>query len=1441
MKRFLHPLFKAFLAAVMLLGFVLNGSSAKAQTTLSAGGIIFTAFSSNAGATIGDTVSFVLLVPISSNTQISFTDRGYTGSGWVAAGTSEGALTWTSGSALPVGTEVTIGGGGTSATAFTINPSTGVKTVNGTVARTDGTMASNGFNLSNVGDQIIAFQGGSGVVSNSGVTLIAGIHYFYCTNAGNNTTIAGWDGSACASSVNGSAMPPGLTGGTNAFWTGNPGAGIYLSGRFNCSNGAPFANVAALRTAVMDASKWTMSTSSSAFLGAPSGCTYISTCTTPVFSAQPSSGTICAGANTSFTATASPVTSYKWQVNTGSGFTDITDDATYSGSATNTLSITGATAGMSGYQYKVIAYNNGTSCNTSSNTATLTVTSITSSVTSQTNVSCNGGTNGAATISASGGTGTLTYNWTPGNPTGDGTVSVSGLTSQVWTCTITDANSCTKLQTVNISQPTAITSSVTSQTNVSCNGGTNGSATVTASGGTGTLTYSWAPSGGTAAAATGLSAQVYTVTITDANSCTKLQTVNISQPTAITSSVTSQTNVSCNGGTNGSATVTASGGTGTLTYSWAPSGGTAAAATGLSAQVYTVTITDANSCTKLQTVNISQPTAITSSVTSQTNVSCNGGTNGSATVTASGGTGTLTYSWAPSGGTAAAATGLSAQVYTVTITDANSCTKLQTVNISQPTAITSSVTSQTNVSCNGGTNGSATVTASGGTGTLTYSWAPSGGTAASATGLSAQVYTVTITDANSCAKLQTVNISQPTAITSSVTSQTNVSCNGGTNGSATVTASGGTGTLTYSWAPSGGTAASATGLSAQVYTVTITDANSCTKLQTVNISQPTAITSSVTSQTNVSCNGGTNGAATISASGGTGTLTYNWTPGNPTGDGTVSVSGLSAQVWTCTITDANSCTKLQTVNISQPTAITSSVTSQTNISCNGGSNGAATISASGGTGALTYNWTPGNPAGDGTVSVTGLSVGVWTCTITDANSCTKLQTVNITQPTVLNLTVSADTNICVPSTISINATATGGSGGYTYNWTPGNLSGGTQSVSPTVTTNYIVTATDVNSCTKKDTVTVSVGGVLAQSNQTNTVSVDGADTSSTNVVIGGLTYMYNDECKTLASVKQNASLGALLGYVTVVDSVPVYQGRPFVSRWYQITPQNNGAGSVNLYFTQQDFDDYNVYATAHSFPKLPQNPTDQVGIDSLVVTKVSGGDLVAGTGTRTLIHPDSVKWNPSLHFWTVSLTIPSFSQFYVHTNNTLGTPLYVNIGSFNVRKENGVAGLYWTTQSEMENVGFDIQRSMDGKTYQTIGSIASKAVNGNSQSVLSYNYYDKVPFNGMNFYRLAEKDKKGNIVYSDIRTLNFDGKSDFNCYPNPVKSQLTVEYNSAKDEVMNIRVTDVMGKVVLTQEMNLQKGFNKTVMDMSGLGQGIYNMTIISNSGMVYTSKVIRN
>ncbi|RYD95607.1 MAG: hypothetical protein EOP54_15515, partial [Sphingobacteriales bacterium] len=232
------------------------------QTTLAAGDIIFTGYDSTPLSTSpdGDSFSFIVLKDILSGTKISFTDRGYTASGWQAASASESTLTWTSSATVTTGTEVYI----KRTTAYTYDRLTSTSTVNGTVALTEGT-SSYGLSLSNVGDQIIAFQGGNGSVTGSGAYNIAGINYFYTAN----TTDAGWNVGA-ASGPNSSIMPPGLIGGTSAFYTGSvSGNTLAQSGKFKCTAAPGTPTVANIRSAVMNKSNWELSTSS---LGLNSSC-----------------------------------------------------------------------------------------------------------------------------------------------------------------------------------------------------------------------------------------------------------------------------------------------------------------------------------------------------------------------------------------------------------------------------------------------------------------------------------------------------------------------------------------------------------------------------------------------------------------------------------------------------------------------------------------------------------------------------------------------------------------------------------------------------------------------------------------------------------------------------------------------------------------------------------------------------------------------------------------------------------------------------------------------------------------------------------------------------------------------------------------------------------------------------------------------------------------
>lgn len=449
--------------------------------------------------------------------------------------------------------------------------------------------------------------------------------------------------------------------------------------------------------------------------------------------------------------------------------------------------------------------------------------------TSQTVATCTSG--GSATVVATGGTVPYTYLWS----NGASTATATGLNAGNYSCIITDANGCTVSKNFTILTTNTLVAS-TSQTDVLCNGGNTGAASVIPSGAAGPFAYVWAPSGGNGDTAHNLAAGNYSVTITANNGCAIVKNFTINQPPAIVITKTGQTDVTCFGGSNGSLSVAVTGGTPDYKYSWAPSGGTAATATGLSAGVYTLTVTDSNGCTKIENYTITQPVALIPSIT-KTDISCNGGSNGSATVSVTGGTGAYTYLWSPSGGTAATASGLFAGNYIVTIKDANLCQTTASVLIDQPDLLTATI-AKTDVTCHNANNGTATVTANGGTGTYTYSWAPSGGTASTATGLAPGTYTAMITDTNGCFITKTVTISEPSQLTA-VTSKADVSCKGGFNGTASIVATGGTGNYKYSWSPSGGTAATATGLSAGNYTVTVTDETSCSVTMPVIINEPT--------------------------------------------------------------------------------------------------------------------------------------------------------------------------------------------------------------------------------------------------------------------------------------------------------------------------------------------------------------------------------------------------------------------------------------------------------------------------------------------------------------------------------------------------------------------------------------------------------------------------
>jgi gliding motility-associated-like protein len=801
-----------------------------------------------------------------------------------------------------------------------------------------------------------------------------------------------------------------------------------------------------------------------------------------------------------------------------------------------------------------------------------------SSIGTTTNIACNGNSTGTATVTASGGTTPYNYTWTGGAITsGQGTSTASGLAAGTYTCTIKDANGCPTSKTVTLTQPAQALSVVPGTVkNVDCKGNATGSASVTVTGGTTTYTYTW--TGGTIGSgqgtntAGGLATGTYTCTVTDAHSCTANQVITITQP-ASSLTITSSSSVPTGCGVAvGSATVTVSGGTGTDTYSWspAPGGGQGTnAATGLGAGNYTVTIHDANNCPQSQLFNITPaggPSATISSVSPKCNTSC----DGSATVVAGGGTGTITYSWTPSGGTGPSATALCAGTYTCTIHDGNNCANSQSITITAPAALAVSPASQTNILCKGNATGSASVTVSGGTTNYTYSWTGgaigSGQGSNTAGGLAAGTYTCAVIDANGCTANQVFTLTEPAnGLSLSIASQTNVLCKNDSSGVAVVSVSGGTMAYTYSWTGglirSGQGTNTAGGLSAGTYTCTVTDASGCTSSQTVTLTEPTAVLAVViSSKTNVGCNGNTTGSATVTASGGTTVYTYSWTGGTiGSGQGTVTISVLAAGTYTCTLTDAHGCSAMTTVNILQPASVLATTPFQSNVDCNGSATGIASVTASGGTPAYTYSWTGGTiGSGQGTNTAGGLAAGTYTCSILDSNACAASHVFTITQAPVIVLTPSSTSATCGNSNGTASVNASGGSGSYTYSWSPLGGTGATANNLP-MGGPYTCTVTDSLGCSKTTSTSVINTGLPPVAGINASGSLNFCQGDSVHLVgTGGGTYSWS----TGATTAQITAIAAGNYTVTVTNACGTATATSSVTIKPLPTPAITGPASI---------------------------------------------------------------------------------------------------------------------------------------------------------------------------------------------------------------------------------------------------------------------------------------
>lgn len=660
-----------------------------------------------------------------------------------------------------------------------------------------------------------------------------------------------------------------------------------------------------------------------------------------------------------------------------------------------------------------------------------------------TDVTCAGDCDGTATVDVQGGVSPYTYLWSPVPPCGQGTPVVTCFCAGPGSVTITDANGCDTTINFTISEPPPL--QVTpSQTDVSCGGLCDGTATVDVIGGAEPYTYVWTPGppvGQGTNSASGLCAGPISVTITDANGCIITQNFIILEAVPLQLSL-QVLPASCPGVCDGSAGVIVTGGVAPYSYLWAPPPGTGqgtADVTGLCPQAYSLTVTDAVGCDTTIAFTVPAPPPIDASGV-VTDATCNGDCDGAIVLTVSGGNGSFTYVWTnnpPVGQGTGSVSGLCAGTYDVTITS-GACDTTLSFTVNEPPPFDASVAT-TDPTCAGLCDGTATVTALGGTAPLTYLWNPNvnGQGTPDATDLCPGNYTVTVTDAAGCDTTLAFIINEPIPIVVDLVT-TPASCGGACDGTATATPSGGTAPYTYDWqAPPGGGQGTpnAVDYCPGAYTLTVTDAVGCSVVVPFAISTPSGIDASGI-VTDASCVNECDGAIDVTANGGLPPYTYLWTPAPGSGQGTPNASLLCAGNWSLQITDAAQCDTVLLFTVGAPAAIVPNG-SHTDEDCNGPCNGTATVSPTG-AGPFTFIWSPLPPNGQqGQSSVNSLCPGIWTVVINDAAGCDTTVVFDILPKVPVSDNLVWADSPC-PNTCEGTATVspTGGIPPYTYLWIP---------------------------------------------------------------------------------------------------------------------------------------------------------------------------------------------------------------------------------------------------------------------------------------------------------------------------------------------------------------------------------------------------------------------
>ncbi len=489
--------------------------------------------------------------------------------------------------------------------------------------------------------------------------------------------------------------------------------------------------------------------------------------------------------------------------------------------------------------------------------------------------------------------------------------------------------------------------------------------------------------------------------------------------------------------------------------------------------------------------------AVTCTLGAVTNVSCNGGSNGSVILTVTGNTANCTCLWKNSSGVIVKAagpvasgcnlTGVAAGTYTYEVSCGGVIACSGTATVNQPTAINiPTVGVITNVGC--GQNGSINIsTTSGGTGPYTYTWIPNLGNTANPMNLTAGSYSVTVTDANLCTATTTPFVVGDTQGDLVVTAaSTNVKCKDAGNGTISLTISGGCPTYTIVWSgPFPLSGANPQNVKPGTYTAVVTDGSNPVETKTVSVTITEPATNPSIAVTNITGTSASTGTITLTITGGTAPYKTDWSGPMTIASGNTSsvitASNLSAGNYNVTVTDANGCIVSSTSPIIVPvittgvapvaTAAITTIVNGFNVPCFGNSTAVIRVSISAGTYPITVKLFKGaqeiksQEVSTPTFDFTGLDAGTYRVEYTNTiGTGTPITNLIITQPSRLAATqkVECTEKNSATGTIELLLNNTGVSP-YNFNWS--GIADNSNKIKDLPADAYNVTVTDANGCT----------------------------------------------------------------------------------------------------------------------------------------------------------------------------------------------------------------------------------------------------------------------------------------------------------------------------------------------------------------------------------------